>query len=192
LMRERGALVSFNSDSDELARRLNWDAAKAVHYGGVPPADALAFVTINSARQLGIEKRVGSLEVGKDADFVLWSGDPLSSLSIALETWVEGKKYFDRAADLAARPALEKERIDLVLKAKRVLETERRAASARGGAEGAGGSAGREASPAERVPTRAPEKGEKAPSVPPTEPLSPPAPATTPRPAVPTPTPGAR
>jgi hypothetical protein len=185
--------VSFNSDSDELARRLNWDAAKAVHYGGVPPADALAFVTINSARQLGIEKRVGSLEVGKDADFVLWSGDPLSSLSIALETWVEGKKYFDRAADLAARPALEKERIDLVLKAKRVLETERRAASARGGPEGApGGPAGREASPAERVPTRAPERGEKAGSAPPAEPPSQPAPVTTPRPAVPTPTPGAR
>jgi imidazolonepropionase-like amidohydrolase len=192
LMRERGALVSFNSDSDELARRLNWDAAKAVHYGAVPPSDALAFVTINSARQLGIEKRVGSLEVGKDADFVLWSGDPLSSLSIALETWVEGKKYFDRAADLAARPALEKERIDLVVKARRVLEAERRAASTRGGAEGAGGPAEREASPVERVPTRAPEKGEKAPGVPPAEPPSPPAPATTPRPAVPTPTPGAR
>jgi imidazolonepropionase-like amidohydrolase len=193
LMRERGVLVSFNSDSDELARRLNWDAAKAVHYGGVPPADALAFVTINSARQLGIEKRVGSLEVGKDADFVLWSGDPLSSLSIALETWVEGKKYFDRAADLAARPALEKERVDLVLKAKRVLEAERRAASSRGGAaEGAAGPSARETSPAERVPTRAPEKGEKAPSVPPAEPPSQPAPATTPRPAVPTPTPGAR
>jgi len=192
LMRERGALVSFNSDSDELARRLNWDAAKAVHYGGVPPADALAFVTINSARQLGIEKRVGSLEVGKDADFVLWSGDPLSSLSIALETWVEGKKYFDRAADLAARPALEKERVDLVLKAKRVLEAERRAAAGRGGAEGTAGASGREASPAERVPTRAPEKGEKAPGPAPAEAPSPPGPATTPRPAAPTPTPGAR
>ena len=56
LMRERGVLVSFNSDSDELARRLNWEAAKAVRYGGVAPADALAFVTINPARQLGIDE----------------------------------------------------------------------------------------------------------------------------------------
>jgi imidazolonepropionase-like amidohydrolase len=126
LMRERGVVVSFNSDSDELARRLNWEAAKAVRYGGVPPADALAFVTINPARQLGIEKRTGSLEAGKDADFVVWSGDPLSSESIALETWIEGKKYFDRAADLAGRPALEKERADLVARAKRMLEAEKK------------------------------------------------------------------
>ena len=125
LMRERGVLVSFNSDSDDLARRLNWEAAKAVRYGGVPPADALAFVTINSARQLGIEKRVGSLEPGKDADFVLWSGDPLSSVSIALETWIDGKKYFDRAVDLGARPGLEKERADLVAGARRMLEAEK-------------------------------------------------------------------
>ena len=195
LMRERGVLVSFNSDSDELARRLNWDAAKAVHYGSVAPADALAFVTINSAKQLGIEKRVGSLEIGKDADFVVWSGDPLSSYSIAIETWVDGKKYFDRAADLAARPALEKERADLVAKAKRVLETERRAASARAGAEGASGAAGHEASPSQRVPTRPPEKGEKAPTPAPAEPqpVAPaPAPPTPQRQPVPTPTPGAR
>jgi imidazolonepropionase-like amidohydrolase len=122
LMRERGVVVSFNSDSDELARRLNFEAAKAVKYGSVPPADALAFVTSNPARQLGIDKRVGSLEAGKDGDFVVWSGDPLNASSIALETWVDGKKQFDRAADLAARPALEKERADLVAKAKRMLE----------------------------------------------------------------------
>ena len=67
-------------------------------------------MTSNPAKQLGIAKRVGSLEAGKDADFVLWSGDPLSTSSIALQTWVDGKKYFDRAADLAGRPALEKER----------------------------------------------------------------------------------
>jgi len=175
LMRERGVVVSFNSDSDELARRLNWDAAKAVKWGGVPPADALAFVTINPARQLGIEKRVGSLEPGKDGDFVIWSGDPLATSSMALETWIEGKKYFDRSADLSARPALEKERADLVAKAKKLLESERRASAAGGGAQ-AGEQ--REPEPA-RVPTRAPERGEQ-------EPVSTPA-----RPPAPTPTPGA-
>ncbi len=132
LMRERGVLVSFNSDSDELARRLNWDAGKAVKYGGVPPAEALAFVTINPAKQLGIEKRVGSLEAGKDADFVVWSGDPLSASTVALETWIEGKKYFDRAEDLARRPALEKERTELVAKAKKILESDRAAGRGRG------------------------------------------------------------
>ena len=125
LMRERGVTVSFNSDSDELARRLNIEAAKAVKYGNVPPGDALAFVTSNPARQLGIADRVGSLEAGKDGDFVVWSGDPLSTTSVALETWIEGKKYFDRAADLAARPALEKERDELVAKAKARLSEEK-------------------------------------------------------------------
>lgn len=123
LMRERGVTVSYNSDSDELARRLNIEAAKAVKYGAVAPADALAFVTSNPARQLGIASRVGSLEPGKDGDFVIWSGDPLSTTSVALETWIEGKKFFDRAADLAGRPALERERAELVAKAKaRLLE----------------------------------------------------------------------
>jgi imidazolonepropionase-like amidohydrolase len=133
LMRDRGVLVSFNSDSDELARRLNWEAAKAVRYGGVPPVDALAFVTINPARQLGIDKRVGSLEPGKDADFVVWSGDPLSSESIALETWIEGKKYFDRDADLARRAALDAERAQLTARAKAMLETEKPAPTSAAG-----------------------------------------------------------
>ena len=121
-MRERGVTVSYNSDSDELARRLNFESSKAVKYGNVPPAEALAFVTSNPAKQLGIADRVGSLEVGKDGDFVVWSGDPLATSSMALETWIEGKKYFDRAADVAARPALESERAALVAKAKATLD----------------------------------------------------------------------
>lgn len=122
LMHDRGVVVSYNSDSDELARRLNFEASKAVKYGRLAPAEALAFVTSNPAKQLGIAARVGSLETGKDADFVVWSGDPLDTSSMALETWIEGKKYFDRAADLAARPALEAERAALVEKAKARLE----------------------------------------------------------------------
>ena len=123
LMEQRGVVVSFNSDDDGLARRLNTEAAKAIKYGGVTPADALSYVTSQPARQLGIADRVGSLESGKDADFVVWSGDPLSTTTVALETWIDGKKYFDRAADLAARPAREEERASLVAKAKASAET---------------------------------------------------------------------
>ena len=113
-MRERGVLVTLNSDSDELARRMNLEAAKAVKYGGVPREEALKMVTENAARQLGVEKRIGSLEPGKDADFVLWSGDPLDSRTVCLETWIEGKKYFDRKADLQARAMQAAEKSDLV------------------------------------------------------------------------------
>jgi len=122
LLHERGVVVSYNSDSDELARRLNAEAGKAVKYGGMQHADALAFVTSNPAKQLGIFDRTGSLEPGKDGDFVVWSGDPLASSTMALETWIEGTKYFDRAADLARRPALDRERAELVAKAKNLIE----------------------------------------------------------------------
>ena len=115
---QKHVLVSFNSDSSELARRMNLEAAKAVRYGGVPEEEALRFVTLNPARQLGVDDRVGSLEPGKDADFAIWSGHPLDSTSICLETWIEGRKYFDRAADLELRPALEAERAALVAKAR--------------------------------------------------------------------------
>lgn len=117
LMRDRGVLVSFNSDSSELARRMNLEAAKAVKYGAVPEADALAFVTLNPARQLGIDRRVGSLEVGKDADLVLWSGHPLSVYALADQTWVDGRLEFDREADRASRDAVEAERAAALKKA---------------------------------------------------------------------------
>jgi imidazolonepropionase-like amidohydrolase len=118
LMRERGVLVSFNSDSDELARRMNVEAAKAVKYGGVPRAEALKFLTLNPAKQLKLDKRIGSLEPGKDGDFAIWSGDPLDPTSRCDETWIEGRRYFDRAADLAGRAALAAEKADLVGKSR--------------------------------------------------------------------------
>jgi imidazolonepropionase-like amidohydrolase len=122
LMHHRGALVSFNSDSSDHARRMNLEAAKAVKYGGTPEIDALNFVTINPARQLRIDQRVGSLEPGKDADFVLWSKSPLAFDTVCLQTWIDGKKYFDRdkAAERAA--ALETERRELIEKAKRIIQ----------------------------------------------------------------------
>jgi len=103
LMRDMGVVVSFNSDSDEMARRLNMEAAKAVRYGNCPPEEALKFVTLNPAKQLHIDNRVGSLEVGKDGDFVIWNGDPLSSFSLADSTWIEGACMFDRTAATAMR-----------------------------------------------------------------------------------------
>ncbi|MFZ9688205.1 MAG: amidohydrolase family protein [Phycisphaerales bacterium] len=99
VMAGEGVLTSFNSDSDELARRLNTEAAKACRYGGLEPAEALRFVTINPAIQLGIGHRTGSLEIGKDADLVVWSADPLSSAALCDQTWIEGVKRFDRIAD---------------------------------------------------------------------------------------------
>jgi imidazolonepropionase-like amidohydrolase len=120
LMRERGVLVSFNSDSGDLSRRLYTEAAKAVKYGGTSEIEALKFVTINPAKQLRIDKYVGSLEPGKDGDFVIWSASPLDSTTVCLETWIEGKKYSDRAAVPAHTAALTEERDKLLEKAKRV------------------------------------------------------------------------
>ena len=113
LMHDRGVLVSFSSDSAELARHMNLEAAKAVKYGGVGEQDALAFVTINAAKQLGLDHRIGSLEAGKDADFVIWSGDPLSVYSIAEQTWVDGVREFDRERDFEQRLEIENERAEL-------------------------------------------------------------------------------
>ena len=110
IMHEVGVCVSFNSDSDELARRMNTEAAKAIKYGGVEASEALKFVTLNPAIQLGIEDRVGSLEQGKDADFVIWSGTPLSSMTRAEQTWIDGRRYFSLEEDRAHRDRIGAER----------------------------------------------------------------------------------
>lgn len=120
LMRDRGVLVSFNSDSNDHARRLNLEAAKAVHYGGTRAEEALKFVTINPARQLGIDRWVGSLEPGKDADFAIWSGSPLDVTSVCLQTWIDGIRYFDRSGESARIQALSDERAALISKARKL------------------------------------------------------------------------
>lgn len=116
-----GVLTSYNSDSDELARRMNVEAAKALRYStladsgafALTPEQALNFVTINPAIQLGIADRVGSIEKGKDADLVVWSGDPLSSFSRAESVWIDGREYFSlaRDAELRERNAAHRSRI---------------------------------------------------------------------------------
>lgn len=116
LMRNAGVVVSFNSDSNELARRLNTEAAKALKYGGVSEEEALKFVTINPASQLGVQNRVGSIEVGKDADLAVWNGSPLSTFAICEQTYVDGRKYFDRAEDAQRRADLTTMRATLIQK----------------------------------------------------------------------------
>ncbi len=99
ILNENGVTNSINSDSGELIRHLNHEAAKAVHYGKTSKRDALAMITINPAIQLGIDEMVGSIEVGKHGDVAIWSGHPLSIYSKALKTYINGVKYFDRAED---------------------------------------------------------------------------------------------
>lgn len=120
LMQRQKVIVSFNSDDDELARHLNHEAAKAIKYGGVPREEALKFVTLNPAKQLRIEAWVGSLETGKDADFVLWSGDPLAVTSRCEQTWIDGRKFFDREGDRKLRSEQAQMRAALM---RRVLES---------------------------------------------------------------------
>lgn len=118
IMHDQGVVVSFNSDDGELATRMNDEAAKAVRFGGLPPEEAIKFVTLNPAIQLHIDDRTGSLEAGKDADFAVWNRDPLDSYSLCLQTWIDGARYFDRDedAELAARDAQDRTRlVELVL-----------------------------------------------------------------------------
>jgi N-acetylglucosamine-6-phosphate deacetylase len=122
LLHDRGVLVSFKSDSDFLARILNFEAAKAVKYGGLGETEALKFVTINPAKQLRIDAHVGSLEPGKDADFVIWSKPPLDSGTVCQQTWIDGEKYFDISLAAARAARLQKERADLIAKAKKIAD----------------------------------------------------------------------
>jgi len=116
LMTRNNVVVSVNSDSDELARHLNQDAAKAMKYGGLTEEEALKLCTLNPAKQLRLDQRLGSVDVGKDADLVIWNGHPFSTYSRVDTTLIEGDVYFDRAKDLAAREALAKEKSDRLKK----------------------------------------------------------------------------
>lgn len=97
LMQELGVLVGINSDDAEMGRRLNQEAAKGIKYGGMSEEEALKMVTLNPARMLHIDHVVGSLTPGKHADFVVWSGHPLSAYAKAERTYIDGCKYFDRS-----------------------------------------------------------------------------------------------
>jgi imidazolonepropionase-like amidohydrolase len=118
VMTKKGVVSSLNSDDAELMRRLNTEAAKAMKYGGLSREEALALVTINPAKQLGVDNRVGSIEVGKDADIVIYDKDPLSNFAKVQKVWIDGNKYFDRDSDVSARPNKELEKQKLADKEK--------------------------------------------------------------------------
>src|SRR5271169_6841049 len=127
IMVRKGVLVSLNSDSEELMRHLNDEAAKTVKYGGLSETEALSLITINPAKQLDIDQRVGSIEVGKDADLVIFDQHPLSNYAKVEKTFVDGQVYFDRDKDIADRVRRETEKAKLLEKEK---EQQKRAPAA--------------------------------------------------------------
>lgn len=116
IMHQVGLNVAINSDDAEMARRLNQEAGKIVRYGGVSEEEALKMVTLNPAKMLHVEDKVGSLKVGKDGDVVLWSDHPLSIYAKALYTIVDGTVYFDRAKDEELQKLVDADRNRLIKK----------------------------------------------------------------------------
>ncbi len=116
IMSAQGVTVSINSDDAEMARRLNQEAAKSVQYGGMKEEEAWKMVTLNPAKLLRVDDRVGSIRVGKDADLVLWNDNPLSVYARAEQTWVDGILFFDRADDARRRGWVQQERNRLIQK----------------------------------------------------------------------------
>ena len=118
LMTERGVVVSINSDSAEEHRHLNQEAAKTIKYGGLTEEQALKLITLNPAIQLGVDSRVGSIEVGKDADLVIYDAHPLSTFAVPQQVLIDGTVYFDREKDLAQREVRARRKQELIEKAK--------------------------------------------------------------------------
>jgi len=116
IMHRQGVVVSINSDDAEMARRLNQEAAKAVEYGGISEADAWKMVTLNPAKLLHLDNRMGSIRAGKDADLVLWNANPLSIYARPEKTIIDGAVYFDLQGEDAKRDALQAERARIIQK----------------------------------------------------------------------------
>ena len=110
---EAGVVTSLHSDNSQIASRMNWEAGKLLRTG-LTPEQALSTVTIGAARAMALDDRVGSLEPGKDGDFVIWSGDPLSQFTRAEQTWVDGRRYFSLEEDAAMRDRIAEERRQLI------------------------------------------------------------------------------
>ena len=133
ILQKKGVLVSINSDDAELMRHLNTEAAKAMKYGGVSETDALAMVTINPAKQLGIDQRVGSIEVGKDADMAIYDKSPLSDYAKVQKVLIDGTVYFDRDKEISGRAAKQAEKQRLIEKEKQNQQQQRQRPTGRQG-----------------------------------------------------------
>jgi imidazolonepropionase-like amidohydrolase len=118
IMTKKGVVVSLNSDDAELMRHLNSEAGKAMKYGGMNETEALAMVTLNPAKQLGIDNRVGSIDVGKDADLVIFDKFPLSDYAKVQKVLIDGTVYFDRDKEVSGRAAKSTEKQKLIEKEK--------------------------------------------------------------------------
>ncbi|HET7618218.1 MAG TPA: amidohydrolase family protein, partial [Vicinamibacterales bacterium] len=157
IMTRKGVLVSINSDSAEHARRLNTEAAKTMKWGGLSEDEALRLVTINPAKQLRIDKRVGSLEVGKDADVVVWTKHPLSSYAVADRVFIDGIEYYNRKTEEQRLTALQKEKADLA-------RAEKASADTRAGTNGTGGRDEPRRGEGDDAPAAAPTSGGSTPA----------------------------
>src|SRR5260221_10006674 len=122
LMTRRGVVVSINSDDAEEATHLNQEAAKSMKFGGLTHDEALKMGTLNPAMQLGIDKRVGTIDVGKDADLAIYNHDPMSAYAVVQKTLIDGHVYFDRQRDIAERAEREKKKKALIDKEKKSAE----------------------------------------------------------------------
>jgi imidazolonepropionase-like amidohydrolase len=132
LMTRKGVVVSLNSDDAELMRHLNTEAGKAMKYGGASETEALAMVTLNPAKQLGIDNRVGSIDIGKDADLVIYDKYPLSDFAKVQKVLIDGSVYFDRDKEVSGQAAKAAEKQKLVDK----LKTQQPQNGGRGGRGG--------------------------------------------------------
>ena len=155
LMTKRGVVVSINSDDAEEATHLNQEAAKSIKFGGLTHDEALKLVTLNPAMQLGIDKRVGTIDAGKDADLAIYNHDPLSAYAVVQKTLIDGRVYFDRSRDLAERAGREKQK-------KGLLEKEKKSEKK---AEGEGKKPGEKKSEEKKPEEKKPEEKPKPPQV---------------------------
>jgi imidazolonepropionase-like amidohydrolase len=116
LMHEVGLVTGFNSDDAEMARRLNQEAGKAVTYGHMSQEEALKLVTLNPAKMLHVDNRIGSIKAGKDADIVVWSANPLSIYAVVEKTYVDGIPYWDLSQDAAKQKTMKNDGARIIQK----------------------------------------------------------------------------
>ncbi|MDA9325519.1 amidohydrolase, partial [Flavobacteriales bacterium] len=122
ILNQKGVITAINSDDAEMGRRLNHEAAKAVKYGDTSEEDAWKMITLNPAKLLHLDNRMGSLKVGKDADIVVWSENPLSIYAQVEQTYIDGNCYFDLTQNLLNKERDNREKIRIIKKLSKTKE----------------------------------------------------------------------